>query len=72
MPYPTATPESQGLDSSRLAKLTAWQEQMVADGKVRSFNASSCVSFVDQNAQPHRWAPGRPTVLATSLVPAVV
>ena len=36
MPYPTATPESQGLDSSRLAKLTAWQEQMVADGKVRS------------------------------------
>lgn len=35
MPYPTATPESQGLDSSRLAKLTAWQEQMVADGKVR-------------------------------------
>eukprot|EP01043_Picozoa_sp_COSAG02_P068678 COSAG02_NODE_11490_length_1714_cov_1.388235_2_plen_128_part_00 len=36
MPYPTATPESQGLDSSRLAKLTVWQEQMVADGKLRS------------------------------------
>ena len=46
MPYPTATPESQGLDSSRLAKLTAWQEQMVADGKVRSKPvASMCASF---------------------------
>ena len=43
MPYPTATPESQGMDSSRLANLTAWQEQMVADGKVRSSALSVCV-----------------------------
>ena len=49
MPYPTATPESQGVDSSRLTKLTAWQNQMVADGKVRSSNASSLVPFMDQD-----------------------
>ena len=34
MPYPTAMPESAGLDSARLQALTEWQHQMVADGKL--------------------------------------
>ena len=34
MPFPLAAPESVGLSTSRLAGITAWQQEMVSAGKL--------------------------------------